>query len=155
MGSEWRPADARCIRKLAVCHFNGGMMKEQSQEKIAMSGKSLFSLLIGLTILALVSLGCVFSTSSTTVSGYVEYDNKPIEGAVVTFGPTLGEATVSTGADGKFTVTAQHRPTAMLRLAVRKPRVGRENELVNREKIEFPAFWAPKEAIKVEMIAIL
>lgn len=110
---------------------------------------------LSLALLACVSLACVFSTSSTTVSGYVEYDKKPIEGAVVTFGPTLGKTTTTTGADGKFTVTAKHRPSAMLGLEVRKPQVGKENELVNREKIEFPGFWAPTDEIRIEMIAIL
>jgi hypothetical protein len=116
--------------------------------------KNIASMSIALAILMLVSFGCFFATSSTTVKGYVEYDDKPVEGATVTFGPTLGEATTTTGPDGKFTITAKHGPTSMLRLTVKKPRVSRELAMANREKIEFPGFWAPTEEIKVEMIGI-
>lgn len=116
--------------------------------------KNIVSMSLVMGLLMSVSLGCFFATSSTTVKGYVEYDNKPVEGATVTFGPTLGEATTTTGPDGKFTITARHRPTAMLRLTVQKPRTPNELAMANREKIEFPGFWAPEEEIKVEMIGI-
>lgn len=112
------------------------------------------SMSIALAVLMSASLGCFFATSSTTVKGYVEYDNKPIEGATVTFGPTLGEATTTTGPDGKFSITAKHGPLSMLRLTVKRPRTSKELAVANREKIEFPGFWAPEEEINVEMIGI-
>lgn len=99
-------------------------------------------------ILVFVAGGCFFNTSSTTVKGVVMNYGKPVSGAEVTFGPTLGEVKVTTGADGKFTVTAKHRMTAMLRLTVKKSGMGQ------REKVEFPGFAAPDEEIKVEMMDI-
>ena len=73
--------------------------------------KNKFSLIAAVAMLMSVSLGCFFATSSTTVRGYVEYDNKPIEGATVKFGPTGGETTATTGGDGKFTpvITMEYR----------------------------------------------
>lgn len=55
------------------------------------------------------------------MSGRVtQYGEKPIAGAEVSFGGTGMETTVTTDADGKFTVTARHRPTQMLYLNVKK-----------------------------------
>jgi hypothetical protein len=110
---------------------------------------------IALTMLMSVSLGCFFATSRTTVRGYVEYGGKPVEGATVTFGPTLGQETTLTGTDGKFTITASHHSMAMLELSVKKPRTAKQSGMVNREKIKFPSFLAPTEEIKVEMIGII
>lgn len=110
--------------------------------------KNSISLLAALSILVFVALGCL-PTSSTSVKGRVELDGKPVEGATVKFGPTLGEVTTVTGRDGRFELTAKHRFTAMLYLTVSKPGIGQ------REKIEFPGFAAPDEDIKVEMITII
>ncbi|MBK6751432.1 MAG: hypothetical protein IPG67_15895 [Acidobacteria bacterium] len=104
--------------------------------------------LIAVGILALVSLGCL-NTSTTTVKGVVWNYDKPVEGATVTFGPTLGEVSAVTGKDGKFELTVKHRFTAMLYVKAPKPGLGQ------REKVEFPGFAAPDEEVKVEMIAII
>ena len=105
--------------------------------------------LIAVAILSLMSLGCFFNTSTTTVKGVVWDYNKPVEGATVTFGPTLGEVSTVTGKDGKFELTVNHRFTAMLYVKASKPGFGQ------REKVEFPGFAAPDEEVKVEMIAII
>ena len=110
--------------------------------------KNLISSFTILSLLAAVSVGCM-STGSTTVRGRVVYDGKPVEGAEVSFGPTLGEATTRTGPDGKFELTARHRPTAMLYLKAAKPGMGQ------REKVEFPGFAAPDSEIEIEMIGII
>lgn len=102
-----------------------------------------------LMMLVVTSLACFFSTSSTTIRGKVHYDDKPLEGVEVSFGATGSESKATTGADGKFTITVKHRPTAMLRVNVNKPGYGQ------REKIEFPGFAAPSEEVDIELIAIL
>lgn len=90
---------------------------------------------------------CIFQTSSTTVSGRVtEYGEKPVANAEISFGGTGFESTAKTDADGKFTVTAKHRPTQMLRLEVKK------QGFVMREKVEFPGFAAPDKPIEVELM---
>ena len=101
-----------------------------------------------LLVLVVTSLACFFSTSSTTIRGKVHYDDKPVEGVEVSFGATGSESKVTTGPDGKFTVTAKHRPTAMLRVNITKPGYGQ------REKIEFPGFAAPSEDVDIELIKI-
>lgn len=101
---------------------------------------------MALAILITVGTGCIFSTSSTTVRGVVIKGDIPIDGAEVSFGPTLGEVTAVTGKDGRFTLTAKHRPTAMLRVNVKK------EGLSQSEKVEFPGFAAPDEEIKIEML---
>ena len=104
--------------------------------------------LAALAVLAAVVSGCL-PTSRTTVRGRVVYNDKPVTGATVTFGPTMGEVSAVTGADGKFELTASHRPTAMLRLAAAK------EGMVQREKAEFPGFAAPDPEIEVEMIGVI
>ena len=90
---------------------------------------------------------CIFPTSSTTVSGRVtEYGEKPVANAEIIFGGTGFEATTKTDASGKFTVTAKHRPTQMLRLEVKK------QGFVIREKVEFPGFAAPDKPIEIELM---
>ncbi|MEP6924404.1 MAG: hypothetical protein ABI954_08050 [Pyrinomonadaceae bacterium] len=49
-------------------------------------------------------------------------------------------------ANGKFTVTARHRPTQMLRLEVKKEGFGM------REKVEFPGFAAPDKPVEIELM---
>lgn len=102
--------------------------------------------LAALALIVVVGSGCIFSTSSTTIRGVVMNYDVPVEGAEVTFGPTLGEVTAVTGKDGRFTLTAKHRPTAMLRVTVKK------DGFAQREKVEFPGFAAPDEEVKVEML---
>ena len=104
---------------------------------------------IAVAILVIMSLGCFFNTSTTTVKGVVWDYDKPVEGATVTFGPTLGEVSTVTGKDGKFELTVKHRFTAMLYVKAAKAGLGQ------REKVEFPGFAAPDEEVKVEMIAII
>ncbi len=112
--------------------------------------KNTLSLSVAVLALCCVSLGCLFNTSQTTVNGVVVTSGgKPIEGAEVTFGGPLSPAKTVTGPDGKFTLTVKHRPTQMLRVNATKKGYGQ------MEKVEFPGFWAPKEEVKVEMIAIL
>ncbi len=89
---------------------------------------------------------CFLPTSSTTVSGRVtEYGRTPVVGAEVSFGGT-GLETTTTDADGKFTVTAKHRPMQMLRLNVKK------KGFAMSEKVEFPGFAAPDEPIEIELM---
>ncbi len=94
----------------------------------------------------IIGSGCMFSTSSTTINGVVMNYEKPVAGAEVTFGPTLGEVKTTTGPDGKFTVTAKHRATAMLYLKAEK------KGYAQREKIDFPGFYPPEGEVKVEML---
>lgn len=90
---------------------------------------------------------CFLSTSSTTVSGRVtEYGKKPVAGAEVFFGGAGLETTAQTDADGKFTVTARHRPTQMLRLEVKK------QGFVMKDKMEFPGFAAPDKPVEIELM---
>lgn len=105
--------------------------------------------LIAIAILALMSLGCFFNTSTTTVKGIVWNYDKPVEGATVTFGPTMGEVSAVTGKDGKFELTAKHRFTAML--YVKATKAG----LTQDEEVSFPGFAAPDKEIKVEMLAVI
>ncbi len=102
--------------------------------------------LVAIGLILVVGAGCMFSTSSTTIIGVVDNYGKPVEGAEVSFGPTLGEVKTATGKDGKFTLTANHGPITMLYLKVNK------KGYAQREKIEFPGFAAPEEEIKVEML---
>jgi hypothetical protein len=104
------------------------------------------SSVFAILILVFVAGGCIFNTNSTTVKGIVIYDDKPVSGAEVWFGPTGGQVTTTTGPDGKFTLTAKHRMTGMLRLTVKKAGMGQ------KDKVEFPGFAAPDEEIKVEML---
>lgn len=78
-------------------------------------------------------------SNSTTVHGKVHFDNKPVAGAEVRFGPNMGESVSTTNHDGLFTITATHRPAEVLELKVLKPGYA-------HDKIEFPAFGsAPRE----------
>ena len=104
--------------------------------------------LIAVAILSIMSLGCFFNTSTTTVKGVVRKYDKPVEGATVTFGPTMGEVSTVTGKDGKFELTVNHRYTAMLYVVAKK------DGLTQSEKIDFPGFMAPSEEIKVEMMTV-
>lgn len=101
-----------------------------------------------LVITSVFSSSCFFATSSTTVKGYVHYDDKPVSGAEITFGPKFGEAKTTTSPDGKFTITVKHRPTAMLEVKVKKAGYGQ------REEIKFPGFAAPSEQIDIELMTI-
>lgn len=98
-----------------------------------------------LAFMAVVS-GCFFGTSSTTVHGIVMNYGKPVSGAEVSFGQALDEEIMTTGPDGKFTLTAKHRPTAILQLKVKKAGFAQDKE------IKFPGFAAPTDEIKVEML---
>lgn len=90
---------------------------------------------------------CFLPTSSTTVSGRVtEYGDKPIAGAEISFGGTGMKTTTTTDSDGKFTVTARHRPTQILRLEVNK------DGFAMGEKVEFPGFAAPDKPIEIELM---
>ena len=90
---------------------------------------------------------CFLPTSSTTVSGRVtEYGRTPVVGAEISFGGTGFETTTTTDANGKFTVTARHRPTQMLRLVVKKKGFAMD------EKVEFPGFAAPDKPIEIELM---
>lgn len=105
-----------------------------------------FQILI-IVVVNLFLSACFLPTSSTTVSGRVtQYGEKPIANAEITFGGTGVESTTTTDADGKFTVTARHRPTQMLYLNVKKEGFGMS------EKVEFPGFAAPDKPIEVEMM---
>lgn len=105
-----------------------------------------------LAIACLIIFGssCFFSTSSTTVKGYVrDGGGKPLADVAISFGGTMFEAETKSDAKGFFTVTAKHRPTQILRLTAKKDGWGM------REKVEFPGFAAPTDDIKVEMIQII
>lgn len=102
----------------------------------------LFIAFIGLFLSA-----CLLPTSSTTVSGRVtEYGEKPAAGAEISFGGAAFETTTTTDEDGKFTVTANHRFTQMLRLEVKK------KGFAMKEKVEFPGFAAPDEPVEIELM---
>lgn len=98
-------------------------------------------------MLVIVSSGCM--SFSTTVRGRVMNGSTPVEGATVEFGPTLAVQTATTGADGRFELTARHGPIQMLRLNAKK------QNMVQREKIEFPGFAAPDSDIEIEMIGVI
>jgi hypothetical protein len=90
---------------------------------------------------------CLLPTSSTTVRGRVtEYGDKPVADAEISFGGTGFEATTKTDADGRFTVTARHRPTQILRLSVNA------EGFVMREKVEFLGLAAPAEPVAIELM---
>jgi hypothetical protein len=94
---------------------------------------SVFLLTVGVSVSS-----CIFSTSSTTVKGFVrEQDCKPLADAGIKFGGALTESKTRSGADGSFTVTANHRPTQMLHLTVSKQGFEESAE-------KFPGFAAPK-----------
>ncbi len=108
--------------------------------------KRQFQFLI-IAVTGLFLSACFLPTSSTTVSGRVtEYGKTPVAAAEVSFGGTGFETTTTTDADGKFTVTAKHRPMQMLRLNVKK------KGFAMSEKVEFPGFAAPDEPIEIELM---
>ncbi|MBX3244359.1 MAG: hypothetical protein KF685_07865 [Acidobacteria bacterium] len=109
-----------------------------------MRNRALGNLALG--ILVIVGSGCFFNSCQTTAKGVVMNYGKPLENAEVSFGPTLGEVKAFTDKDGKFELTAWHRPTAMLYVTVKK------KGYAQREKIEFPGFASPGEEIRVEML---
>ena len=103
-----------------------------------------------LLLFASVTLSsCFLPTSSTTVKGRIVHQGKPVPDAQVKFGGTMAEVTTKTGPDGKFTLTARHRPTQMLTISVEKP------GLAQREELKFPGFAAPGEEIEVEMLTVI
>ena len=105
-----------------------------------------FQILI-IAIMSLFLSACFLPTSTTTVSGRVtEYGRTPVVGAEVSFGGAGLETMATTDEDGKFTVTARHRPTQMLRLVVKKKGFAMD------EKVEFPGFAAPDEPIEIELM---
>ena len=109
-------------------------------------GKTKFQFLI-IAVMSLFLSACFLLTSSTPVSGRVtEYGEKPVARAEVSFGGVGFETTTTTDADGKFTVTAKHRPTQMLRLNVKK------KGFAMSEKVEFPGFAAPDKPIEIELM---
>jgi hypothetical protein len=109
--------------------------------------KTLFQIFIIAVANLFLTTACFLPTSSTTVSGRVtEYGKTPVAGAEISFGGAGLEATTKTGADGKFTVTARHRPTQMLRLEVKKKGFAMD------EKVEFPGFAAPTEPIEIKLM---
>jgi len=102
--------------------------------------------ILAIALAALFLTACL-PTSSTTVSGRVtEYGKKPVADAEVSFGGTGMETVTKTDADGKFTVSARHRPTQMLRLNVKK------QGFVMKEKQEFPGFAAPDKPVEIELM---
>lgn len=112
--------------------------------------KPLLNVSLCLACIIFLNTACIFSTSSTTVKGYVvDTVGKPIADAKISFGGTLSESETKTDEKGFFTITAKHRPTQMLRLNAIKQGYGM------REKVEFPGFAAPTDNIKVEMIHII
>ncbi len=112
--------------------------------------KPLLNLSLCLTCIIFLNAACFFSTSSTTVKGYVvDTVGTPIPDAKILFGGTLGEVETKSDAKGYFTITAKHRPGQMLRLNVTKDGYGM------MEKVEFPGFAAPSDDIKVKMIHII
>jgi hypothetical protein len=112
--------------------------------------KPLLNLSLCLICLVLLNTACFFSTSSTTVKGFVvDTVGTPIPDAKILFGGTLGEVETQSDAKGFFTMTAKHRPGQMLRLKVTKKGYGM------MEKVEFPGFAAPTDDIKVKMIHII
>ncbi|MGI8545312.1 MAG: carboxypeptidase-like regulatory domain-containing protein [Aridibacter sp.] len=103
--------------------------------------------ILAVAILSLFLSSCFLPTSITTVSGRVtKGDTEPIASAEVSFGGVGFEETTTTDADGKFTVTAKHKPMQMLRLEVKK------KAFAMREKVEFPGFAAPDEPIEIELL---
>jgi hypothetical protein len=112
--------------------------------------KSLLNLSLCLACIGFLNTACFFSTSTTTVKGYVvDTVGTPIPDAKILFGGTLSEVETKSDAKGFFTITAKHRPTQILRLNVTKDGYGM------MEKVEFPGFAAPTDDIKVKMIHIL
>jgi hypothetical protein len=96
--------------------------------------RGVFLLTVGLFVSS-----CIFSTSRTTVKGFVrEQDGKPVADAEINFGGALTESKTRSGADGSFTVSASHRPTQMLTLTVSKSGFAETSE-------KFPGFAAPKD----------
>ncbi len=103
--------------------------------------------ILAVAILSLFLSSCFLPTSSTTISGRVtESGGKPAAGAEISFGGAGLETTATTDADGKFNVTARHRPMQMLRLQVKKKGFAMD------EKVEFPSFAAPDEPIEIKLL---
>lgn len=112
-----------------------------------LQAKNQVTSLIALAMFVVVASGCM--SFSTTVRGRVMKGSTPVEGATVEFGPTLAVQTATTGADGRFELTARHGPIQMLRLTAKK------QNMVQREKIEFPGFAAPDSEVEIDMIGVI
>ena len=101
---------------------------------------------LNLTLL-LLAASLLFSScrsTSTTVRGKVHFDNKPVVGAEVRFGPNMKESTTTTNYDGLFTITATHTPGEVLELKVLKPGYA-------HDKIEFPAYGSAQREYDIEL----
>lgn len=99
---------------------------------------------IAIVIVAITLTAGCFNTSSTTVKGRVMYDNKPVAGAEV----SLNGYKVTTDADGRFSVTAKHRFTAVMEFTVTKSGLSKHSE-------KFPGFGAPPGEHEINMMGIL
>jgi len=99
---------------------------------------------IVIVILALTLTAGCFNTSSTTVKGRVMYDSKPVSGAEV----RLNGYKVTTGADGRYSVTAKHRFTAVMEFTVTKSGLSTHSE-------KFPGFGAPEGEHEIDMMGII
>src|SRR5262245_3085052 len=88
-------------------------------------------LTFALLLTSLLFLSC--RPNTTTVRGTVTIDGKPAPNIEVRFGPNMGEAVTETNYDGRFTITATHKPAEKLELKALK--VG-----YIHDKIEFPAY---------------
>ena len=83
-------------------------------------------------------------SNNTTVRGKVHFENKPVVGAEVRFGPNMKEATTTTNYDGQFIISATHRRAEVLELKVLKPGY-------THEKIEFPAYGSAQREFDIEL----
>jgi len=97
-----------------------------------------------LIFISLFATSCFLRTSTTTVRGKVTYDNKPVVGAEVRFGGKMGEDVTRTDHDGRFTLTAKHRPTEMLEIKVLWPGY-------THNEIKFPGFTGDDKPINIEL----
>ena len=100
-----------------------------------------------LLVLLMVAASILFAScrsNNTTVRGKVRFDNKPVVGAEVRFGPNMKEATTTTNHDGQFIVTATHRRAEVLELKVLKPGY-------THDKIEFPAYGSSEREFDIEL----
>jgi len=91
---------------------------------------------------SLFAISC--GSSNTTVRGTVRFENKPVSGAEVRFGPNMNEATTTTNYDGQFIVTATHTRGDVLELKVLKPGY-------THDKIEFPASGTAQREFDIEL----
>ena len=97
-----------------------------------------------LLVLAVSLLFSSCRSTSTSVKGKVLFENKPVVGAEVRFGPNMKESTTTTNYDGLFTITAAHTRGEVLELKVLKPGYA-------HDKIEFPASGSAPREFDIEL----